>query len=65
MAWHHETWAIVIVNSGLVGTSNGQFCVFTSENRAWEECLKLREKNPDVELVVKKTKLPLTWKTYE
>ncbi|AGR46166.1 hypothetical protein Phage107_236 [Escherichia phage 107] len=65
MAWHHETWAIVIVNSGLVGTSNGQFCVFTSENRAWEECLKLREKNPDVELVVKKTKLPLPWKTYE
>ena len=47
------------------GTSNGQFCVFTSENRAWEECLKLREKNPDVELVVKKTKLPLPWKTYE
>lgn len=65
MAWHHETWAIVIVNSGLVGTSNGQFCVFTGENRAWEECLKLREKNPDVELVVKKTKLPLPWKTYE
>ncbi|URO83650.1 hypothetical protein [Escherichia phage EC128] len=65
MAWHHETWAIVIVNSGLVVTSNGQFCVFTSENRAWEECLKLREKNPDVELVVKKTKLPLPWKTYE
>lgn len=65
MAWHYETWAIVIVNSGLVGTSNGQFCVFTSENRAWEECLKLREKNPDVELVVKKTKLPLPWKTYE
>ena len=65
MAWHHETWAIVIVNSGLVGTSNGQFCVFISENRAWEECLKLREKNPDVELVVKKTKLPLPWKTYE
>ncbi|AFH20182.1 hypothetical protein V8280_004025 [Escherichia coli] len=65
MAWHHETWAIVIVNSSLVGTSNGQFCVFTSENRAWEECLKLREKNPDVELVVKKTKLPLPWKTYE
>lgn len=31
MAWHHETWAIIIVNSGLVGTSNGQFCVFTSE----------------------------------
>ncbi len=29
MVWHHETWAIVIVNSGLVGTSNGQFCVFT------------------------------------
>lgn len=24
MAWHHETWSIVIVNSGLVGTSNGQ-----------------------------------------
>ncbi|BAI83236.1 conserved hypothetical protein [Escherichia phage AR1] len=65
MALHHETWAIVIVNSGLVGTSNGQFCVFTSENRAWEECLKLREKNPGVELVVKKTKLPLPWKTYE
>ncbi|WAX13749.1 hypothetical protein ECO07P5_00232 [Escherichia phage ECO07P5] len=65
MALHHETWAIVIVNSGLVGTSNGQFCVFTSENRAWEECLKLREKNPDVELAVKKTKLPLPWKTYE
>lgn len=49
MALHHETWAIVIVNNGLVGTSNGQFCVFTSENRAWEECLKLREKNPNVE----------------
>ncbi|QIN92180.1 hypothetical protein KNU89_gp054 [Phage NBEco003] len=26
MAWHHETWSIVIVNSGLVGTSNGQLC---------------------------------------
>lgn len=25
MALHHETWAIVIVNSGLVGTSNGHF----------------------------------------
>lgn len=25
MALHHETWAIVIVNSGLVGTSNGNF----------------------------------------
>ncbi|UCR81516.1 hypothetical protein G157_00079 [Escherichia phage vB_EcoM-G157lw] len=65
MALHHEIWAIIIVNSGLVGTSNGQFCVFTSEIRAWEECLKLREKNPDVELTVKKTKLPLPWKTYE
>lgn len=43
----------------------GKFCVFTSEIRAWEECLKLREKNPDVELTVKKTKLPLPWKTYE
>ena len=43
----------------------GNFVYLLSENRAWEECLKLREKNPDVELVVKNTKLPLPWKTNE
>ncbi|QIN95648.1 hypothetical protein MN01_00270 [Escherichia phage MN01] len=65
MAWHHETWAVVHVDGGLVGTNNGQFCVFTSESKAWEECLKLRDKNPGIELTVKQTKIPLPWKTYE
>lgn len=29
MALHHETWAIIIVNSGLVGTSNGHNFVYS------------------------------------
>ena len=44
MAWHHETWSIVIVNSGLVGTSNGQFCVFTSETKTYRLFIWLDEK---------------------
>lgn len=66
MAYHHEAWAVVnSANNKKVVTIDGQFYIFTSEIKAWEECIKLRNKNPDLEFTVKKTRIPLPWKTYE
>lgn len=66
MAYHHEIWAIInITNDKKIVTIDGQYYVFIDEAKAWEECLKLRNKNPGIELTVKRTKIPLPWKTYE
>lgn len=43
----------------------GNFVYSLVKSELGRNALKLREKNPDVELTVKKTKLPLPWKTYE
>ncbi|AFU63901.1 hypothetical protein ACQ31_gp018 [Salmonella phage STML-198] len=66
MAAHHEIWAIVNMNNEKrIVTVDGMFYSFSSEIKAWDECLRLRKLNPGIELTVKKTKIPLPWKTYD
>ncbi|QMV33852.1 hypothetical protein PP428_gp257 [Escherichia phage vB_EcoM_RZ] len=66
MGYYCDTWAIVnITNQKKIVVIDGRFYTFSNESDAWEECLRLKKLNPEVELTVKQTRIQLPWKTYE
>lgn len=59
---YHEAWAIINNATGNIVAIKDEFCIFSEEVKAWEECIRLRGLNPTHELSVSKTKIMLPWK---